>query len=106
MFSIVGAYGFLFMKYGAHKIRKCFRNPLKHYELFLGLFLLGLSFVTYAVLLRFGDVSVLYPLTALNYVWVAFLSMKHLGEKMNRLKWAGVCLLILAVILVGIGSAY
>jgi undecaprenyl phosphate-alpha-L-ara4N flippase subunit ArnE len=104
--GMVGSFGFLLLKYASKKIKRCLKDPIKNYELFLALFMQGLSFLLYMLFLRFGDVSVLYPLISLNYIWVTLLSMKYLKEKMNWWKWVGISCLIIAVILTGIGSLF
>jgi uncharacterized membrane protein len=54
--------------------------------------------------LKGGDLSVLYPFVALAYIWVSLLSVKFLGEKMNKFKWLGIALIIIGVSFIGIGS--
>jgi len=54
--------------------------------------------------LRGGELSVLYPLVALVYVWVSLLSVRFLGEKMNPMKWLGIALILLGVTLIGLGA--
>ena len=69
-----------------------------------GVALYGVGTVLFIPALRGGDLSVLYPFVSLNYIWVSLLSVRFLGEKMNRLKWLGVALIILGVSFIGIGS--
>ena len=51
-----------------------------------------------------GEVSVLYPLLAMSYVWVSLLSIWFLGEVMTSVKWMGVMGIILGVSFIGIGG--
>lgn len=102
--SPLGPYGMIFIKYGTKDLRKSIFHPIKNYHLFLGFFMLGVSFILYAVMLRFADVTTLYPLTALGYVWTTFLSVKHFNEKINIYKIIGISLIIISIILVSIGS--
>lgn len=102
--SILGSYGMIFLKHGSKNIRKSIRHPIIYYHLFLGLFILGASFIVYMVLLRFEDISTIYPITALNYVWVVILSIKHFNEKMNAWKLTGIFFIMISVILIAIGS--
>jgi drug/metabolite transporter (DMT)-like permease len=53
---------------------------------------------------RGGELSVLYPLIALSYVWVAILSKIFLGDMMNPFKWAGIIFIMAGVSLIGIGG--
>ncbi len=61
----------------------------------------GIGLTTYIIALRNGDLSVIYPLTSLSYVWVSLYSVKFLGEKMSKFKWIGVMLIIVGVVLIG-----
>ncbi len=55
--------------------------------------------------LRNGELSVLWPLYALSYVWVAFLSAYFFGDRINAWKIAGIALIILGVALLGRASS-
>jgi drug/metabolite transporter (DMT)-like permease len=86
---------------------KLLRNPLPlltNWRVILGCFLYTVSAFLFIPALRGGELSVLYPVISLNYVWVAFLSMIILKERMNFLKWLGIIIIILSVTLIGIGS--
>ncbi len=86
---------------------KLLKNPLqllKNWKVILGCFLYTASAFLFIPALRGGELSVLYPVISLNYIWVAFLSKLILKEKMNFLKWIGIIIIILSVTLIGIGS--
>ena len=51
--------------------------------------------------LREGELSILYPVYALSYVWVALLSLHFLGEPLNLGKLAGIALIICGVGVLG-----
>lgn len=51
-----------------------------------------------------GPLSVLYPFTAAQYVWVALIANWLLDEEINAWKRAGIGLIVAGVILVGLGS--
>jgi drug/metabolite transporter (DMT)-like permease len=55
--------------------------------------------------LKSGELSILWPLYALSYVWVAFLSAYFFGDHINAWKVAGIVLIILGVALLGRASA-
>ena len=109
--TLVGAWGPILFKKGAATFtidpRVLLKNPLvllRNYYVIGGCFLYGLSAFIFIPALRGGELSVLYPTVSLAYVWVALLSMKFLGEKMNAIKWFGIALIILGVTFIGIGS--
>lgn len=51
--------------------------------------------------LRDGELSMLYPIIAMTYVWVNILSMYFFNEHMNVWKAAGIALVIGGVALLG-----
>ena len=62
------------------------------------------AFLIYS--LRHGELSILYPIYAMNFVWVAILSPSIFPDHdfMNATKWAGVMAIVLGVALLGLGS--
>ena len=98
---VVGSFGPIYLKRGSKKLAKI--SLFKNCELFAGcLFYVG-GVSLFIPALKGGPLSLLYPILSLSYGWVAFLSTRLLGEKMNRPKWAGIVLIILGVALIGIG---
>src|SRR5579863_2283401 len=55
--------------------------------------------------LRDGELSMLYPIIALTYVWVNLLSMYFFNEHMNIWKGLGIALIIGGVALLGRASS-
>jgi uncharacterized membrane protein len=80
------------------------RATAGNFPLILGLFFYGISFIIYIFALSGSDLSVVYPLVSLSYVWVCLLSVKMLGERMSASKWVAVLLIISGAALVGLGS--
>lgn len=73
--------------------------------LFSGLSCYGISTGLLVLALRYGELSVLYPIIALTYVWVSILSVILLGETMNAFKIAGLSLIVVGVAVLGWGGA-
>jgi multidrug transporter EmrE-like cation transporter len=69
--------------------------------LMAGLSCYGLSTGLLVLALRYGELSVLYPIIALTYVWVSILSVALLGETMNGFKLVGLCVIVLGVTVLG-----
>ncbi|HVW83532.1 MAG TPA: hypothetical protein VHB50_02580 [Bryobacteraceae bacterium] len=55
--------------------------------------------------LRNGELSILWPVYALSYVWVALLSRYFFGDHINAWKSAGIILIIFGVGLLGKASS-
>jgi len=101
--SLVSAMGPIWMKQGAGLLRKkssTWFTPV----LLKGIAAYALGAVFYVLAFRGGELTVLYPLGALGYIWVALLSQKFLGERMNALKWTGIGLIVLGIALIGLGA--
>ena len=77
---------------------------LKNYYLIGGILLYIVGGALIIISFRGGEVSVLYPIIATSYIWVSLLSVKFLGEIMNKFKWVGIASIIMGIILIGYGS--
>ncbi len=62
----------------------------------------GLAATIFIFLLRKGELSILYPVFSLGYIWVALLAAWLFGERLTFLKLTGVLMIILGVSLLGI----
>jgi drug/metabolite transporter (DMT)-like permease len=80
-------------------IKKLFKN--KNLMIAVGLFFLGLLF--YIPALKFADLSLIFPLGSLAYVFTVLLSVKYLGEKMTAYRWIAIILIVSGVSLIGLG---
>ncbi len=100
----VGAFAPILLKKGSSKLNRNIFEQIKNINLIGGILLYILSSIIFIPALRGGELSVLYPLVSINYVFVSFLSMKFLNEKMNKFKWLGIVFVILGVSLIGLGS--
>ena len=99
----------MFIKTGANTLAKpgfmgavlgMFTNPL----LFTGYALYGLNTILLAIALRDSELSLLYPVIALTYVWVSILSVVLLHEAMNPYKLLGLATIVIGVGILGRGG--
>jgi uncharacterized membrane protein len=65
-----------------------------------GVFLQALFFAMYLVLISRADVSMILPLTAIDYIVVVFLAQMMLGETVTSMRWIGVALIVVGTTLV------
>ena len=55
--------------------------------------------------LKHGELSVLYPIYAMNFIWVSIMSPYFFEtDSMNEVKWVGVLAIVAGVALIGLGS--
>jgi drug/metabolite transporter (DMT)-like permease len=102
--AFIGSFGSVYLKKGANKLSRDLRLLVRNWEIFLGLFIYGLSTVFYVIGVRGGELSVLFPVVSTGYAWTAILSVKLLGERMNSAKWAGITFILFGVSLIGMGA--
>jgi uncharacterized membrane protein len=98
--TILGSYGSVFLKKGAVKFSLNPTKLLRNKEVLVGIFLFGISMIFYIPVLKYNNLSIIYPLSSFTYVVVAFLSTKYLDEKMNKYKWIGIIFIILGSFLI------
>lgn len=101
--TLIGAWGALHFKLGAQKLSRNIFANLKNKSLWIAVLFYGMSSLLFMIGLRMGDLSVIYPITSLTYVWIVFLSMKILKETMNFYKWLGIALVMIGVTIISLG---
>ena len=73
-------------------------------RLVFGYSLYGMSAVLLVLALRHGELSLLYPVIALTYVWVAILSVMVFHENMSPVRIAGIATIVVGVAVLGRGN--
>jgi len=89
------------MKAGMEQFRLEPIALITNLPLIAGYVLYGINTVMLVMALREGELSVLYPIIALTYVWVTLASYIRLHEPPNVYKNIGVTTIILGVIIIG-----
>jgi multidrug transporter EmrE-like cation transporter len=103
--TLLGAAAQILLKTGANQIS----HPgvlalLTNTPLIAGLSLYGVSTVLLVLALRDGELSLLYPVIALTYVWVTALSFLVFHERANPVKLLGIAIIVVGVGVLGRGS--
>ena len=109
--TFIGAAAQILFKIGAANLphagaAQILANPflLWNAALFAGLSLYGLFTLLFIFALRDGELSVVYPIISLNYVWVMGLSVLFFHEALNPFKVIGVLTIVAGVVIVGRGG--
>ncbi len=101
--SVIGSFGAVFLKLGAKRLDGSILSFINTRLAFGVMLYLGSS-VFYAMGIRGGQLSVLYPMVSLGYIWTLLWSRLFFNEALTREKFAGLGLILLGVFLVGLGS--
>lgn len=96
----------IFYKLGADKLSLNLYSLLTNHFLLAGLLLYGFGAVILIIALKAGEVSVLYPVIATSYIWVALLAWALFGESLSSFKIAGISFIFLGVSCIGVGTRY
>ncbi|MDA1234620.1 MAG: hypothetical protein O3A53_07445 [Acidobacteria bacterium] len=107
--TVVGAAAQILMREGANYLpvagsEGMVLSLLTNWPLLTGYACLGLNTGLLVLALRNGQLSVLYPIIALTYVWVAMLSPMFFEDSMNAFKVLGIGFIVGGVSLIGFGS--
>lgn len=100
--TLFGAAAQVLIKTGANRLEQT--DPLAmitNPALVAGYSLYGLSTILLVLALRRGQLSLLYPVISLTYVWVTVLSVWIFNESMNLFKLIGVGVIVLGVAVLG-----
>lgn len=104
--TIVGAAAQILMKLGANYsvLHPGLMGLLTDIPLVAGYALYGAMTVMIVVAYKDGELSVLYPIVSLSYVWVTALSPVVFHETLNAWKVTGLAVIICGVAVIGRGS--
>jgi drug/metabolite transporter (DMT)-like permease len=101
--SLIGSFGAVFLKLGADHLRHGLRHIL-NLKLIAGIGLFLGSSIPFVMGIKHGELSVLYPMVSLSYVFAMIWSKLFFNEHLNRGKIAAVALILAGVICIGIGG--
>jgi len=105
-FTLLAAAAQVLFKFGTNHLNQhpSLLGLLTNFPLMGGLALYGIGSAMMIIALRHGELSILYPLISLSYVWVAILSVVIFRETMNPYKIAGISVIIAGVAVMGNGA--
>ena len=100
----MGRFGAVFLKSGASRLQLNFKAIVSNWRLAFGIGMYLLSSVFFVFGIRKGELSVLYPLVALGYMWTVVWSRVFFGEPLTRSKFVAVGLILVGIAFLGLGS--
>lgn len=101
-----GSFGAAFLKAGAARLGKSLGSVLTNWRLFAGLAAYLISSVFFVRGISDGELSVLYPMVALGYMWTVLWSKLFFGEPMTWAKLGGLGLILVGLGVLGLGSQH
>ena len=94
----------LLYKLGADRLSSDLLMLLSNWPLLLGMLVYAIGAVLLIIALKHGEVTILYPVIATSYIWVALLSWLLFGESLSYLKLIGIISIVVGIVLISFGS--
>ena len=101
--SLIGSFGAVFLKLGAAPLKNGLRYIL-NWKLFTRVLLFVGSSVPFVMGLRHGELSVLYPMVSLGYVWTMLWSKIFFNEPITRAKIGALAMILTGIVCIGVGG--
>jgi multidrug transporter EmrE-like cation transporter len=103
--SFIGSFGAVFLKSGAeHKGAGGIKGLLTNYPLGIGIALYLLSSVFFVMGVAQGELTILYPMVSLSYIWTLVWSRIFFKEQITMVKVIGLSVIVLGVACINLGK--
>ncbi len=103
--SFIGSFGAVFLKLGAEHMKGGLLRLFSNYWLAVGIVLYLLSSVFYMMGVSQGELTVLYPMVSLGYIWAIVWARLFFKEPFTIPKIGGLLMIIFGVALLNFGNA-
>lgn len=101
--SLIGSFGAVFLKLGAAHLNRGFRYIL-NWQLAFGVALFVGSSIPFLMGLRNGELSVLYPMVSLSYMFAIFWSKLFFNEPITKAKLGALVMILAGIVCIGVGG--
>ncbi len=104
MASFIGSFGAVFLKAASGRFALSFKALVLNYWLIAGIILYLLSSYFFVLGVRKGELTILYPMVSLGYIWTLFWSRLIFKEPLTRTKFVGLGMIIAGIVLLQLGN--
>ncbi len=102
--SFIGSFGSVLLKGGAIRLERTWSSLLLNWRLGLGILTYLLSSLFFVRGVANGELSLLYPLVAVGYVWTMFWARIFFGEPLTKMKFLALFVILAGVAMIGAGT--
>jgi multidrug transporter EmrE-like cation transporter len=102
--SFIGSFGMVFLKSGAMRLSWSLLALISNWQLAFGVVLFGVSSFFFVLGMKHGELSILYPMVSLGYIWTLVWARMFFGEPLTKNKFAGVGLILVGLVFLSIGN--
>jgi drug/metabolite transporter (DMT)-like permease len=94
-----------YLKVGTATLAFDFYKIITNFEFIFGCAVYGLSSILLVLALRYGDLSTIYPIISITYIWVTLVSYLFLHESLGYKKIGGILFILGGVVMITKGGA-
>jgi multidrug transporter EmrE-like cation transporter len=102
--SFIGSFGAVFLKAGAHTLRRTWQSLFLNWKLGTGVAMFLLSSVFFVLGVKHGELTILYPLVSIGQIWTLIWSRLVFKEPFTTAKFAGLGMILFGVVLLNLGN--
>lgn len=102
--SFIGSFGTIFLKAGADRLERTVMGVLTNWRLPVGILIYLTSFAMYTVAVKTGELTILYPMVSLGYLWTLIWSRLIFKEPLTKNKFIGVGMILFGVVVLNLGN--
>ena len=101
--SFISSFGAVFLKMGSAHLSRGIRGVL-NWQLAAGIALFLGSSIPFIMALKHGELSVLYPMVSLSYLWAMVWSKIFFNEKVTQAKVGALAMILAGIVCIGVGG--
>jgi len=102
--AFVGSFGSVFLKAGAGKLHRNLSTLFLNWRLAVGVVLFVASSFLFIAGIRRGELTILYPMVSLGYIFTLLWSKLFFDEPFTRTKLGGLALIVLGIVFLSLGN--
>jgi multidrug transporter EmrE-like cation transporter len=103
--SFIGSFGAVFLKMGAERLQFNVKALIRNIYLPLGVCFFLVSSYFFVLGVRHGELTILYPMVSLGYIWTLFWSRLFFKEPFTSTKFVGLGLILVGIVVLNLGNA-
>jgi multidrug transporter EmrE-like cation transporter len=101
--SVIGSFGAVFLKFGALNLELTVMGMARNWRLMIGIALYLLSSAFFMAGIRNGELTILYPMVSLGYIWTMIWSRIVFKEPITQFKVMGLGMIVAGIAVLNMG---
>ena len=101
--SVIGSFGAVFLKFGAMHLELTVMGMVRNWRLAVGIVLYLMSSAFFMAGIKNGELTILYPMVSISYIWTMIWSRLIFKEPVTRYKVMGLGLITAGIAVLNLG---